>query len=150
MKKEKENQNEAVDYLIYLKLNIYSDELTPDEISNILCMSPTKSFKCGDPVSWGKDLKKCPLVKQTLWCVRPSVSDVNSSVSEQYESFYSLVYKNSLNFKKLANTYEVSIEIGCVVYAYKYVPEIRFTPKQMNFFSRMSANLYISVYDLTE
>lgn len=129
---------------IQLSLNIINFNCSADDITELVKVQPTETWKVGDPI--GKTLLKR---KQNMWLLSSGIIE-ESSFDEHVKSLLKKIKPNLDNFVKVGLLYPV--ELSCAVYIYgdngESTPWIHFDKESLSIFNKVSAEVDFDLYVL--
>jgi Domain of unknown function (DUF4279) len=125
-----------------VKLVVYAFEESPDAVTAILGVTPTKTWLAGDPVLQQAVHKQ----KENGWMLRsptdPASGDADASVLELIRLF-----PDTDAFNKLPGAAQV--QVTCTLYGYSQRPSMYLSTSAMKALARIGADLDVDVYDLS-
>ena len=130
---------------IKARLTVARFECSPEEITQILGIRPTKTWLRGETVT----PRAKNVHKSNGWTLRAPCDPLNSTVDEQVDSLISIITPHIEAFAKLPTG--VYIELSCILYVYDYSrPVIGFSASTVRILAQIGANIDIDIYDLRE
>ena len=144
MTSDKERDEGKLEFCVELSICVEGESHSPDDVSSILGLSPTYSYRRGEP------MRRLPskVYKMHWWKYASPLKPENSTIEAQFLSLTKTIGKKRNNFAKLPSS--MWRGMTCVIYAYAYVPPIVFPSDLCGFVSDMGGELILSLYDLTE
>lgn len=130
---------------IKARLTVAEFECSPEEVTNLLGICPTKTWLCGETVT-----PRAKNVHKSNGCILISPRDpVNSTVDVQVDSLISIITPHIEAFAKLpAGVY---IELSCIIRVADYGrPVVGFSADTVRVLAQIGANIDIDIYDLRE
>lgn len=125
------------------RLNIAEFECSPEKITKILGIQPTKTWIKGEPINpIGKRV-----YKENGWMIESPINPVNSNVDEQVESLLSVITPYVEAFANLPS--DVYIELSCVIYVPSNDhgrPTVGFSANTIKILAKLGANIDIDIY----
>lgn len=131
---------------INVRLAIYRFDCHPDEITQILGLTPTDIWIAGQPVRRPPS-GRAKLHEENAWLLK-SPLDGSSEIEEQVDALTDVIAPQADRFRDLPDN--VCIELSCSVYGHEYMPAIHFTANQVRFLASLGAEIDVDVYDLTK
>jgi hypothetical protein len=131
-------------YTIKVNMVITGFECSPEHITNLIGVNPTKVWKRGEIVH----PKAKNIHKESGWLLSSQRDAVNSSIDEQISTLSNVITPILGNFHKLPEGLE--IELSCIINAYEYMPPICFSTDSVAFASKLGASIDVDIYDLIE
>ena len=131
-------------YTIKVNMVITGFECSPEHITNLIGVNPTKVWKRGEIVH----PKAKNIHKESGWLLSSQCDAVNSSIDEQISTLSNVITPILGNFHKLPEGLE--IELSCIINAYEYMPPICFSTDSVAFASKLGASIDVDIYDLIE
>lgn len=144
MEKSKKNsiKKEKVESEIKVGLGIHDFECEPEEITKIIGLTPTQTWKKGDQI-----LKTIMKYKANGWRLSSPCDPFSSTVEEQVNALLDIIIPHAPVFSKLPRgTY---IELSCFMYTYKERPLVGFTAEQVKKLAQIGAAIDLDIYDLS-
>jgi hypothetical protein len=141
--------NEEKEFEIKANLVITDFECFPDEITRILGIQPTETWRKGDSIlSIAKNIRK-----QNGWILKSIIDPKNNTVNVQVESLLSIISPNIEKFANLPSDAEV--ELACIVYINRTgesigFPEIGFSSNTISVLAKINAVIDIDLYCLSD
>ena len=130
---------------IKAKLKIADFECSPEEITEILGICPTKIWRNGEKVH----PRAKNVYKSNGWMLASPCDPVNSSVDQQIEPLLSIIKPHIDAFEKLPSG--IYIELACIIRVADYrEPAIWFSADTIRIIAQMRASIDIDVYDFRE
>ena len=130
---------------IKAKLIIRDFDCSPEEITQLLKISPTQTWLQGKPVT----ARAKNVHKSNGWLLESPCDPVGSSLEAQVNSLLSLVLPHVELFTKLPIS--TRVELYCVLYVADYrEPVIHFPTDIVRKLAQMGANIGIDIYDFKE
>ena len=116
-----------------------------EEISKILDLSPTGTWKKGDLIQ-NTLLKR----KQNCWFLEPNPEAKNGSINDQSESIFQIIGSKIKNFKNLPLNTE--IELNCCMYIYDQnnISEIHLSSETTKNLALIHSEFDLDLYCLTQ
>ena len=135
-KSDKEMRSE-----IRVRLTITDFKCSPNEITRILKIDPTKTWLRGDPIP-----KTIMMQKQHGWQL-DSPKTPKGSVEQQTDALLRLLAKRSRVFKSLPS--EAEVELSCIIYSHGGDrPPIAFNRATVRKLAQLNASIDIDFYVL--
>jgi len=130
---------------IKARFTIAGFECSPEEITQILGIRPTKTWLRGEPVT----SKAKNVYKENGWTLTSPCNPVSSTLDEQVDALISIIPPRIQAFAKLpAGVY---IELACIIRVADYSqPVIGFSANTIRIIAQIGANIDVGIYDLRE
>ncbi len=125
---------------IYAELVITSASMRPDEITLLVGLEPTESWRTGEIFGAANVRRR----KENGW-VLASGLDRSKDLSQHLASLMAKIAPRSEQLRNLA---DCSIEVACVLYAYDYVPAMHFDSAIVSLVAAIGAEIDIDLYNL--
>ncbi|WP_071777210.1 DUF4279 domain-containing protein [Coleofasciculus chthonoplastes] len=132
---------------IYAYFRLSGVDLDPDEITKIVGVKPTQTWKTGDVVVRSRG--KPTIRKFSVWKVKSKLApseelDPTRELEIHIESVFEQLQPGWQQLAQISYQYEALI--CCVVYAYSHVPAISFNQQIIHKASELSAGIDLDMY----
>ena len=148
VKRQPEAKEESPE--IRVSVVIYDFDCAPEEITRLLGIQPTRSWRLGDPVSYADRLlpgASAPKTKQNTWILDGPRSN-SPSLAEHAERLIEIVMPAASRFKKLPQG--TGIALNCAVYDYERRAILEFSNETLRALALIGADISMSYYDMTD
>jgi len=126
----------------HVTLIVQSDSVSPDEVTSILQLEPTKVWKPGDPVA----AESNRVVKTNIWRLT-STADPMQYISEPLiDALLAVIQPKRARFSLLPK--DRFIELQCAVYFMDNLPGIALRPDHVAFLAELGASFDVDLYRL--
>jgi hypothetical protein len=125
----------------YAKLGIYSDSITPDEVTSLLGIRCEKSYQEGDLIVRPHATLR---QQQNAWIIY-SQCPGNSALEDHVKDLLARVSACLDKIKNISDHPGTTVELGCVFYS-KNAPPLFFTKDMISTLARMGAEIDIDMY----
>ncbi len=127
-----------------VRLTVTDFECSPEEITQILGISPTETWLRGEPV-----LPKAKNVHhQNGWMIASPCDPMKTNISTQVGSLFSIIEPHIEAFAKLP--VGTCVDLSCILYVYDCRPVIGFSVDEVKMLARLGASIDVDFYDLRE
>jgi hypothetical protein len=117
-------------------------ESTPDEITNILEIQPTKAWKVGDAIG-----KSSLTRKQNGWVLSSSLDKFSSDLEDHVKNVLEQLHPKWAVLVSLCSQYDA--EVSCVIHSYSAQgPAIHFSKEILKQIAQLSAEIDVDYYSL--
>lgn len=131
-----------IEYELEMVLYVVDPNLSADEITKLLGLTPSKVSLKGsrqiDP----------PIPKVNLWRLNSPAAAENSTIQQQWSALYSLMLPIRQKLDELPDSARTSLTV--IAYARKYFPGLEFPVDVIKEISDFGVPLEVSFYDLIE
>jgi hypothetical protein len=128
---------------IIVSLSITKFECSPSEITRILGIMPSKTWKKSDLI----DKRALIKYKENGWRVSSSLSK-NENLKTHIEDLLQIIIPHKAKFRNLPSF--CCIELSCCIYVYHEVPEISFSVSTVKLLSELQAEIDVDLYYLAD
>ena len=135
-------ENTGRDTVLKVRFIVSDFECASDEITRILGLQPTTTWRRGDRIP-----RTTMARKQNGWRL-DSPAMPAGDFEEQFNVLLKVVMPHSEKFKNLPPQSEV--ELSCVIYVYDQRPVISFSADAVRCLASIGATIDVDYYDLTE
>jgi len=125
------------------RLNIHGFRCSPDQITSITGIDPSKVWFEGEPVLPGTLNRN----EQNGWQISSSLAKTHELI-EHWNALHTDM--EIIASKRELLPPEVEIEVSCVIFAYESIPSIYFEHKQIELLDKLKAELDIDLYCLID
>lgn len=144
LKSIKEMQSKISASFTLLGIDYNSEDLEPEEITAVIGIVPTKTWKVGDLISKGATLRH----KQNGWSLKSKLED-SATLEDHVESVLERLKPSWQHLVKMCTRYYTEIE--CIIYVYgDDSPAIHFNRETLKRISELNAEIDIDLYVLPE
>jgi hypothetical protein len=123
---------------IKVEFMITGTMISPEEISTLLGMKPTRTWRRGDLIQATR-LK----YKQDGWCL--SSKEIGFNLSDHITSLLDNLLPNSEKIVKVCSRYGLESQISCAIYIVDETPIINFSKKVMADMTQLNTTLDIDI-----
>lgn len=123
-------------------LDVYGFSCSPDEITKLLGMAPTRTWLRGDPVP------RTILRREDNRWILNAACDTTVALREQVDSLLEQVSPAASRFAGLPS--EARVQIFCAVYDSDRAVDLSFSKKAVEKIAALGAEINIDYYDLTD
>jgi len=135
---------------IRVSLVVHQFACTADEITSVLGIKPTQSWRQGDAASYANRLpkgKSAPTKKYNTWIVEAPPTD-SRSLADHLDGLLSQVAAARSKFKLLPE--DAAVWVNCVVYDFQRSAVLALPNKALRAIAEMGADIDIAYYDMTD
>ena len=125
----------------YATLGIYSDTLSPDQVTSLLGIGCDKGYRKGDPIVRPHATLR---EKQHAWIIH-SQSPKDAPLEEHINELLARVSSSIDEIKNISDQPGTTVQLGCVFYS-KHEPPLFFTKDMINALCRMGAEIDVDMY----
>src|SRR5690349_22268339 len=104
---------------IKVKFCILGTKLTPEEITNLIGISPTKSWNAGEHVQIKVDdvVKELKIKrKENAWCLEAKPDLESNDFRRPLKQLLQILSPKADLIKKMCHDFDLECELGCVIY----------------------------------
>ena len=127
---------------IRVHLAFTSSHTSPDEVTRVLGVKPNRTWLRGETISGTKRQ-----YSENGWRLASGL-DASHGLEEHLLTLLTAIEPLAPKIAKLAERWDT--EIGCVIYASQYVPEMHFSPSVLRRLSDLGVDVDIDLYCLLE
>jgi hypothetical protein len=123
---------------IKVEFIITGTQITPEEISNLLGLTPTRTWREGDLIQATR-----LVYKQNGWCLSNKENSIN--LGDHIHSLLDNLLPKSELIAKVCSKYGLESEMNCVIYIVNETPIINISKKTIAGMERLGTSLDIDI-----
>jgi hypothetical protein len=122
-----------------VELCLTGTRISPDEITRLLGVAPTRVWRLGEPIQ-GTALR----AKHNGWCFAQQLAE-DASLADRARSLLVELLPRAKTITRICSEFDLDCELACVAYVTDHVPELNFDSEIISGLAELKAILDIDI-----